>query len=117
MPNRSIRSTRYKYIENLNAEKEPFSNVIAGADRGSDVIQSWRRKGGAAAARAKSYRIRPPIELYDLASDPDEMHNLADEPGQKERIADLRKRLHAWMEQQGDAGNATELVVKKHRRQ
>ena len=85
--------------------------------RGSDVILSWRRKGGSAAARAKAYRIRPPVELYDLADDPFEMHNLADEPDQRDRIKRLRTLLHAWMEQQGDNGNATEMLVKKHRSQ
>jgi uncharacterized sulfatase len=116
-PVRSVRSARFKYIENLNAGKEAFSNVIAGDGRGSDVILSWRRKGGSAAARAKAYRIRPPVELYDLADDPFEMHNLADEPDQQDRIKRLRTLLHAWMEQQGDNGNATEMLVKKHRSQ
>ena len=116
-PVRSVRSARFKYIENLNAGEEAFSNVIAGDGRGSDVILSWRRKGGSAAARAKAYRIRPPVELYDLADDPFEMHNLADEPDQRDRINRLRTLLHAWMEQQGDNGNATEMLVKKHRSQ
>jgi uncharacterized sulfatase len=115
-PIRSIRGERFKYIENLNAAEEPFSNIIAGADHGSDVVLSWRRQGGAAAARARAYRIRPPVELYDLEADPYERHNLAGRPGHRQRIERLRGLLHAWMEQQGDAGKATEMQAAPHRR-
>ena len=35
-----------------------------------------------------------PVELYDLAADPDESHNLA--PQQPAQVADLTARLNAW---------------------
>ena len=47
-------------------------------------------------------RHRPPVELYDLRTDPVERHNLADDP----EHVDLRTALHAqlttWQEQTGD---------------
>ena len=36
-----------------------------------------------------------PVQLYDLASDPDEMHNLAGEPGQRALLEELRSFVAA----------------------
>ena len=39
---------------------------------------------------------KPPVELYNLHTDPLELNNLAEsEPG---LVAELRRRMHAWLE-------------------
>lgn len=45
---------------------------------------------------------RAPLELYDLARDPDERHNLAGDPDYAEIEMSLRRRLWKWMEDTGD---------------
>ncbi|HEV7516152.1 MAG TPA: sulfatase-like hydrolase/transferase, partial [Thermoanaerobaculia bacterium] len=41
-------------------------------------------------------------ELYDLVADPAEAHNLAALPAAQEVLRDLRSRLFAWMQRNGD---------------
>jgi arylsulfatase A-like enzyme len=41
-------------------------------------------------------------ELYDLAADPAETHNLIADPAAQEVLRDLRSRLLAWMQRNGD---------------
>jgi arylsulfatase A-like enzyme len=43
-----------------------------------------------------------PDELYDLAADPAEAHNLIADPAKQEIQRDLRSRLLAWMQHNGD---------------
>ena len=49
--------------------------------------------------------------MYDLASDPHEQHNLIDEPMQAAAVEELRRELTAWMQRQGDKGQATERAA------
>ena len=58
------------------------------------------------------FQRRPAEELYDLAEDPHELNNLADDPAHQKLLASLRKKLDAWMEQQGDKGVETEMLAK-----
>jgi arylsulfatase A-like enzyme len=41
-------------------------------------------------------------ELYDLSADPAEAHNLIADPAAREVLRDLRSRLSAWMQRNGD---------------
>lgn len=43
-----------------------------------------------------------PDELYDLVTDPAEARNLVADPAAQEVLHDLRCRLAAWMERNGD---------------
>ncbi|MFZ5830967.1 MAG: sulfatase, partial [Planctomycetota bacterium] len=108
-PIRSIRDERYKLIMNLNADLAPFHNVMmVETFELSPVLPSWERLGGAAAARARFYAVRPREELYDVIADPWEQHNLAGQAEYARVVTELRRRLLAWMEEQGDQGLATE---------
>lgn len=107
-PIRSARSATHKYIRNLNADAT-FTNAVTRPGR---LFSSWQETGKtnpAAARRARFYQHRPPEELYDMAKDPYELRNVADDPAYAEVKAKLKKRLEAWMAQQGDEGIATEM--------
>ena len=113
-PVRSVRSETHKYIRNLN-HKTKFHNVLIAKDTGN-YWSSWvakARTDPAAARLVESYQRRPAEELYDLRDDPYELKNLAGDPAQADVQAALRKKLDAWMTQQGDEGNATEMKAKQ----
>lgn len=112
-PVRSIRSRRYKLIWNIAPE-----NTFRNACVRKDYFQSWERAAGAGHEKARrltrKYQHRPEFELYDVTEDPYEMNNLADDPKHASNVADLKGRLEAWMQRQGDEGLATEVAAKKH---
>ena len=113
-PIRSIRSETHKYIRNLNHEP-PFQNILTDG-RSKDIY--WTsyvekaRTDPAAARLVRLYTHRPAEELYDLTKDPYELNNIATDPDAAKIKADLGQRLDAWMAQQGDKGNETELQAK-----
>jgi N-sulfoglucosamine sulfohydrolase len=108
-PIRSVRSARYKYIRNLNADAE-FSNVVTrGQGPFESLLKGWTDSGPEGARRAAFYRRRPAEELYDVEADPYELTNLAGQPRLGNVQAQLRQKLDPWMAQQGDRGVETEL--------
>jgi uncharacterized sulfatase len=112
-PVRSARNRRYKYIRNLNHEAT-FHNTLIQHDK--QYWPSWVEKAKTdpkAAYLVRMYQHRPAEELYDLKTDPWELENLAGRPDLAEVQADLARRLDAWMDQQGDRGNATEMQARE----
>ncbi len=107
-PIRSVRSSRYKYIRNLNWQAA-FTNAVT---RDKGVLASWRAAGGAADTRARAYQHRPAEELYDMAKDPWELRNIAGDAARAAVKAKLKEQLDAWLAQQGDRGVDTELQAK-----
>ncbi len=109
---RSVRSTRYKLILNLNHESK-FTNACTA----SPAFKSMVAKAAAGDATAKrlvhAYHHRPAVELFDLKTDPLEMTNLAGQTDLKKVESSLRVELAAWMKAQGDLGVATELKAKE----
>jgi len=105
---RSVRDARYRYVRNVSPEMR-FQNA-ATLDA---VFLSWQRKaeeGDADAQRlVKDYQYRTAEELYDCLADPWNRVNLI----QSEELASVRgelsRQLEAWMQQQGDEGQATEM--------
>jgi len=109
---RSVRSRQFKYIWNFTPET-PFRNACTK----SGIFQSWREKAAddaVAAEKVRRYEHRPGEELYDVGRDPYEWTNLADNPEFAEVKAELRARLLAWMEANGDRGQQTELEAFEH---
>jgi N-sulfoglucosamine sulfohydrolase len=107
-PIRALRDGRWKYILNLHPEYQHATHInrTAGPDR-ADFFPSWEeaaRSDPKAAAIVARYKQRPREELYDLASDPHEQHNLADRPEHAQRLAQMRAKVAAWMQAQGDTG-------------
>jgi N-sulfoglucosamine sulfohydrolase len=108
-PIRSIRSNRYKYIENLY-HTEPFYNLENTNEKG--LWAHWKELGKTddkIARLVKRYRYRPAIEMYDIQVDPYELKNMANSQAIWEVQDELKTLLHEWMKQQGDQGIATEL--------
>ncbi len=107
-PIRSVRSTRYKLIKNLNHEAV-FYNV---ALTRQSLFQAWKKyaeNDPAIAKKIKKIQYRPAEELYDLQNDPFELNNLAENSEYASVKKTLNKKLEKWMKQQGDKGIETEL--------
>ena len=112
-PIRSIRSEKYKYIQNLSHD-ELFYNVLTAKDTtrsGYLIYESWIKhaKNDEDLNWVKHYKKRPFEELYDLENDPFEKKNIAKHPEYIDIKNDLRVKLNLWMQQQGDLGIETEL--------
>ncbi len=103
-PMRSVRDTRWKYIQNLHPEFLYTTHIDNNAGPNS-YWSSWEvaaKTDPLAAAIIHRYRERSAEELYDLDADPYELNNLAAQPAQAAIKANLRRELDAWMAAQGD---------------
>lgn len=118
---RSVRNDSLKYIVNLFPENR-FENALTmnpeewSSHRVSYLwwLESWREEAihnNQALALWERYQKRPPIELYNIKSDPYELVNLAYHPDYQQIINLLSEKLMTWMENQGDDGRATELQI------
>ena len=109
---RSVRGERYKYILNFTPQVE-FRNACTK----SREFKSWIAKAESgdkdAADKVRRYRHRAGVEVYDLEKDPYEWHNLAGKAEVREVEKALRAKLDAWMRDQGDKGQATELAARE----
>ncbi len=105
---RTVRSKRYRYIRNLTPEAA-FRNTMMR----SDWWKSWQEVAASGNEHAKQvvhrFQHRPAEELYDSLNDPWNLHNLAMLPKFQEQRELLGNVLDAWMRDQGDLGQATEL--------
>lgn len=111
-PIRSIRTDTHKYIWNLKPDAA-FKNIVTA--KPPAYWKSWIAKAKTdpkAARLVEEYQHRPEEELYDLANDPFELNNVAAAPANAELKAALRKRLDAFMKEQGDKGIETEMDAK-----
>jgi len=107
---RSVRDERYRYIRNLTPE-ETFRNAATH----DATFKTWEKMAATGDARAQqlvhAYQHRPAEELYDCQADPWNQHNLALDSRFSLHLDLLRSQLDAWMKQQGDAGQATEMAA------
>jgi uncharacterized sulfatase len=105
---RSVRDERFRYIRNLSPDVT-FQN----ATTQESMFVTWQRMAAEGDAQAKqlvyNYQHRPAEELYDCDADPWNQNNLIGLPMHAERLAMLRTQLDAWMKEQGDEGQATEM--------
>ncbi len=112
-PIRSVRSKKYKYIQNLS-HNNLFYNILTAEDKQNPIsllYQSWLKNAVNEEQLnwVKHYKKRPFEELYDLENDPYEKNNLADQADYLEIKKSLEARLHSWMDQQGDLGIESEM--------
>ncbi len=105
---RSVRDARFRYIRNLTP-KVKFSNAATS----SLNFKSWQKLAANGDANAQrlvhDYQNRPAVELFDCENDPWNRDNLASDPKYSEQLSGLRVKLDAWMKQQGDEGQPTEM--------
>ena len=106
---RSIRSNEFSYIMNLTPEAE-FRNVVTTGE--DEVWQSWLEKAKTddfAKQQVAKYQRRPAEELYDIVNDPFQLNNIIHDPHYAKEVKVMRAKLIAWMNQQGDKGQITEM--------
>ena len=105
-PIRSIRTRRYKYILNLLPDHIHTNHSdILRKDGAGAYWDSWDAAAQAdaeSAAIVRAYFERPAEELFDLQADEWELNNLASNPDLDQVRKQLRGRLEAWMDEQGD---------------
>ncbi len=111
---RTVRSRKYRYILNLDP-KAKFKNIVFRNKFWKTWVEKAESGDRHAKAMVRRYEIRPAEELYDVTDNRNNMKNLANDPNLADVKKDLRRRLEAWMESQGDRGQATELLA--HTRQ
>jgi N-sulfoglucosamine sulfohydrolase len=103
-PQRTVRDDRYKLILNLLQDR---SNPVAAVCTASAQPSYVSAADVAAASQSvrEAYRTwsdAPPIELYDLATDPHEMRNRADDPQLSSVKTRLIDQLRLWQDRTAD---------------
>jgi N-sulfoglucosamine sulfohydrolase len=101
-PIRGTRTRRWKYLRNLDWQKE-FPHASDLYD--SETWQGLLKDGEAARLgrrSVKDYLFRPHEELYDLNQDPDEVVNLAAEPRYRETLFQFRREVIQFRKRTGD---------------
>ncbi len=108
---RSVTDGEHLLVWNIHYQSR-FSNTVTNRDT---VYESWLAAGqegnSNSAQRHHAYRVRPEWELYALAEDPWNLHNLADDTAVAGKMSTLKCALWAWMQEQGDLGDATERAA------
>ena len=102
---RSVRSSRYRYIRNYLPElpaTPPADAVRSPTYR--EMLKLHASDALPAPAAGPFQAPRPPEELYDLQSDPHELNNVIDDPALAEVLSELRRALDQWSEAIGDPG-------------
>jgi N-sulfoglucosamine sulfohydrolase len=101
-PIRGTRTRRWKYLRNLDWQKE-FPHASDLYD--SATWQGMMKQGdGAKLGKrpVKDYLFRAHEELYDLNQDPDEVENLAADPRHKDTLLQLRRDVIQFRKRTGD---------------
>ena len=110
---RAVRDKRYKYIKNFNPEK-PYTQPIEFLYRNpmmADILQLEKEGKLNAVQQSWLFKTKPPVELYDIDTDPDELHNIADQPAQATRLKTMDAALTAWQKKYGDLGPVPETEM------
>ncbi|MBN1864789.1 MAG: sulfatase, partial [Victivallales bacterium] len=96
-PMRAIRTDRWKLIANFEHTPGQETSPDPGNNGKGylEVAVAWEASG-------MFVPYHPPLEMYDLKSDPHELHNLADDPNFSTIRTELIRSLHNWMLRTGD---------------
>ncbi len=102
-PLRAIRTATHKLIVNFST-----------APSFMDPTQSWQPRSRPAVPANPAIAYHPPLELYDLSTDPNEHTNLANDPARAAIRSNLLARLHAWMQDTTDPLLSGPVVSPSH---
>ncbi|MDF1811166.1 MAG: sulfatase [Verrucomicrobiales bacterium] len=107
-PVRSIRTRKWKLIHNLRPDFAHTNHSdLDRKPRAGAYWTEWAhlaRTDPEARKLIDRYYKRPEWELYKVSEDRWEQQDLAADPAHAEVLRDLKHRLAAWMEAQGDTG-------------
>ncbi len=96
---RAVRSKDYKLILNLMPER-PWLQYNAYKERSYPALAEMsvlHAKGELTPEQAAFFApTKPPVELFDLRTDPHEVHNVADDPAYAEVMKELLAALQRW---------------------
>jgi N-sulfoglucosamine sulfohydrolase len=112
---RSIRTKTHQLIVNFSPETT-FSNACTS----SPEFLSWKRRANNGKKRAialvNRYEHRPLVELYEVGAGWHDWENLADSAEHSAIRGELQTKLDAWMTEQGDLGQETEMAALEHQK-
>jgi arylsulfatase A-like enzyme len=106
-PIRGIVKNGQLYLENFEPSRWPACNPETGylnvdASPTKTLILDRRRAAGKDSFWDLCFGKRPPVEFYDLKTDPDAVKNLANSPATEKRRAELKAAMYAELKAQGD---------------
>jgi arylsulfatase A-like enzyme len=104
-PQRSVRTHRHKLIVNFSA-----------APSFMDPSQSWRPRSDTVVPPNPARVHHAPLELYDLAEDPNETKNLAAAPAYAPILKDMQARLKKHLKETADPILSGAVTSPMHRR-
>ena len=91
-PERSIRTTRWKYIRHFDGRSEPnLSNCDDSPSKTYWIKADWTHN-----------EFIPSEELFDLTFDPAERNNLVSDPHHAAVLGEMRTKLEDWMHRTND---------------
>ena len=100
-PQRTVRSNRYKLIENLLPGEINPGYVFTNA-RFEGVLPAIKSASPTVREAYQRMRQPPRFELYDLDTDPYEFSNLADDPEHDAVLDELQRQLNQWRVETND---------------
>lgn len=107
---RAVRSGRYKYLRNFNADEPRFqwNHYLNEHPIQKEIIRLMREDRLPEACGFFAETRRPHEELYDCLEDPWETRNLAADPAQAGVLEEMRAELKHWQQSVGDLGDIPE---------
>ncbi|MFP6874630.1 MAG: sulfatase-like hydrolase/transferase [Verrucomicrobiales bacterium] len=102
---RAVRDKRYKYIRNYNPH-QIYGQYIAYMFQ-TDTTRLWREmfdEGKLNAVQSAFWKVKPPVEFYDIETDPHEVRNLASSPAHAQVRARFAAELDRWQGEIRDLG-------------
>lgn len=113
---RCVRDARYAYIRNFHPER-PYTQYNQYIEQEYPTLSVMKRMHSEGRLNAWNSLFltptKPPVEFYDLATDPHEVRNLENHPQHTRLVAKYARMLDEWMRETGDRGGEPEEAAAK----